>query len=136
MKNENIIIDVSNILSQKETGYLQEENINFIIDNVFDEIKISKPVIGKAKIVKIDDGLIVKFNLQTAVKTNCSRCLKNNDLQIEIRNSTEFSYSKTHSDHIIINNKTIDVWPAIREQIILSLPMKFLCSDKCKGIKY
>ena len=77
----------------------------------------------------------------------CSRCL--NEFEEEFvesdhfylkEGSEKFDEEKKFSDEdaytIFFNDDIIDVSPLVREQVILSIPIKPLCSDDCKVPEY
>ncbi len=103
--------------------------------------KILAEVVGERKedLLKFVDSLDVRANLEWFEDSilahievtgkyfsNCSRCLediegnlyKNFDLDFEVERNTE----------------SIELEEDIRQEIILSLPRRILCSENCKGL--
>lgn len=87
------------------------------------------------------DGRIVSLALLI-----CSRCLKEFSFPVNINFSVEyipFSEFAEEDEHELTKNKLdvsfyhgdeIDIDDLIREQMLLTIPMKPLCTSMCKGI--
>ena len=85
---------------------------------------------------------------ETIAELECSRCLKNYTVPISIEFEEEFSrepFSPKGKGEIELHNEDfvspigddnmIDLTELIRQEMLLSLPMKTLCSESCQGIK-
>jgi uncharacterized protein len=44
------------------------------------------------------------------------------------------SFDPTEDGQVPFTGKRVDVWPALREQLLLALPMHAQCRDDCKGL--
>ena len=71
----------------------------------------------------------------------CSRCLKELEYPIDIFVNKEIDFKLTKEERAreldeaeYINEYNLDVDILIRDEIIIGLPMRLLCSDECKGI--
>ena len=131
MENK-IIISVKEILS-KEAGEIKEDNFDSKINNI-DEIKANKPIAGEIKITNIgESNLIVSIKTSPELILFCSRCAKEFIYKMNLKFDNVFNFNPD-DDEFNIEKNIINIWPAIREQIILNIPMKPLCNKKCKGI--
>lgn len=88
--------------------------------------KFASPISIKAHADYISGQLVVMGAVETAIRGECSRCLKQFDTRISI---DEYVYDFPASQSDII-----DLTDNIREYIILALPMKSVCSEGCKGL--
>ena len=70
-------------------------------------------------------GILVKGELRTIVSCQCSRCLEKYAVFVDIVDFYE--YFEDFDEHI-------DLTDSIRETILLALPGKGLCDEKCSGI--
>lgn len=77
--------------------------------------------------------IISKFTL------NCDRCLENYNLKLDI----DFEVIYTSEDQVEKDDNLmyfspqdieIDLKPYVRDSILLNIPFKKLCSEKCKGL--
>jgi uncharacterized protein len=72
------------------------------------------------------NALLVTGRLSTPATLRCSRCLRVFDLPLRV-------------DHFIFHQELhgedfVDLTPNMREDIILELPQRALCTDDCKGL--
>ncbi|MCK5834494.1 MAG: DUF177 domain-containing protein [Lentisphaeria bacterium] len=96
--------------------------LDFAADDVFEtkgdvDIKLTAEDTGT--------GILVKGDLSTIVSCQCSRCLEKYPIFIE--EDDFYEYFEEFDDHI-------DLTESIRETILLALPGKGLCDEKCSGI--
>jgi Predicted metal-binding, possibly nucleic acid-binding protein len=90
------------------------------------DLKFISPVSVNAKLQKIVNVVSADVKIGARVFSICSRCLKEEEKDF----SKEFKFNyEVRSD-----DRFIDLEPDIREEIILSYPLKLLCSPDCKGI--
>jgi uncharacterized protein len=69
--------------------------------------------------------LIVRFNVSYTLNLVCSRCL--DDFKLPFDKSSILNYNIQHSD-------SVDISEGLREEILLSYPLKPLCKESCAGI--
>lgn len=138
-----MIIDLSNLLDDSEkfskfTGEIDQSEISFP-DR---EIKFNKPIDYEADLFVLDDGE-VEFSLRInySYTEPCSRCLKSTESSKEIRISgkmvegnEEDSLEEDEDNLIFYENHEFNIVNYIKTQIYISLPMKILCDENCKGL--
>ena len=104
------------------------------------------PLKAQMTISKEDNNFVVGGRLSGAIKVRCDRCLGLycHELQPEFK----FFLSSPPADLVqseielceedmsvrFISGDQIDIDDIVREQIYLSLPMKFLCCEECHGL--
>ncbi|SKA92275.1 uncharacterized protein SAMN05443428_11233 [Caloramator quimbayensis] len=82
-----------------------------------------------------DGGLIkVKGTISTSIKAQCSRCLETFNYELNIDYDEIFSKAHEDEDTYSYDGNTIDLSNMVIDNIILSMPIKFLCSEDCKGL--
>lgn len=126
-------------------------NVNDLLDGYSKNIKLEKEIklpkstdYNENIIVKID-GNIKNYNgkyilcakMFTAMSLNCSSCLCPFEKSIDI--SIKETFSKNNIDNEEIwkfssEDNNICLKAPIITNVLLSLPMKAICSDKCKGL--
>jgi uncharacterized protein len=96
-------------------------------DNDFQEVglKVYQPVETAVFIEKLNDSIVVKGRYQVIFRSLCSRCCEEFDYKLD--KSFKFEYK-------IDSQKAIDLKLVIIEDILLSLPLKILCKEECKGL--
>ncbi len=104
-------------------------------------MEFSSPVESKLRILKSGKNYIGQGEIKTRVDFECSRCLKKSGqvLKCEIK-----FHLKEENDQIILeteegegqiqSGRSFDLSDLARENLILSLPLKPLCSEDCKGL--
>lgn len=104
------------------------------------------PVQGFLKIDKVAPEVFVTGAVSGDIEQQCSRCLK--DFTITIKSQINFVYHPAEEiikeehhelkddelDTAFYKNDILDTDDLFREQLILDIPMKPLCSADCKGI--
>lgn len=108
---------------------------------------------------RVDDkDIVVKGGGKLAVAADCRRCLDPVDLTVPVDFQLDFvhedrlrdlvpaardddeeaevagSFAGDEADQIPYTGKELDLGPALREQLLLALPMDALCRDDCKGL--
>lgn len=90
-----------------------------------------------------DDELVLNLDIDYEFKKPCDRCLK----EVTNYDSIEYSgnlvnnipfeddpYFDEEADYILMENEEIAICKLVKELIILSIPMKNLCDEDCKGL--
>ncbi len=96
---------------------------------------------------KGDDKVVMKGRLTTSLSISCDRCLEMYDQAISVNFELLFETKSEASWHlkdlechtadldtVLLDEPIIDLDDIFRQQILLSLPTKNLCSEKCLGI--
>jgi len=91
-----------------------------------DIVRFKEPIRIKAQILRITNAVTVNLILAGSMYAICSRCL--NEFVIGLKKNSKLNYAVNKLE------LTIDLDPAIREEIILDYPIKPLCSPECKGL--
>ncbi|MBI4686926.1 MAG: DUF177 domain-containing protein [Nitrospirae bacterium] len=98
------------------------------------------------EIQKFGDKVLVKGNAKTKLQVACSRCLKESPYPLDISFDIEYiplaefsdidehELRKTELDISFYKDDEISIEELIKEQLLLAVPMKPLCSPDCKGI--
>ncbi len=74
-------------------------------------------------------------NGSAVLNLNCDLCLMPFDFKIDFPITEIFSKSEIEeNDCWFFADNNIDLKPAILSNILLNMPMKAVCSDKCKGL--
>ncbi|URZ16167.1 YceD family protein [Clostridium felsineum] len=131
------MLDVSDLITKKVSKKFVDmklELTNFKFDS--EEYKILEPLTLKGQLLM--DGSIVTLSAEVkgTVELTCSRCLKKFPYNINLEIEEKFTDNPENKDDevIFINNYEVDVNEIVENNIILSLPMKKLCREDCKGL--
>lgn len=98
------------------------------------------------KAIKFGDRVLIEGRAKTKATLGCSRCLKHFFSPVDITFNTEYiphretgeeGEHELTAEELDVNtyiNDQIDLTEAVRDHILLSLPMKALCNAQCKGM--
>jgi len=143
MKREPLkaLINVTSLLKEP-VGSIQSHDVGGIIGE-----EVEGFVEGKAKVTRINKGVLVQCKLNGEVKLICSRCLDAFSCPISFTAEEEFLpisdvsddltlSSPEQSEEFTIDDKNVlDLGELIRQYVLLNLPMKPLCRPDCPGVK-
>ena len=102
-----------------------------------------KPVRVELSVNKSQDQLVCQGKARTSVKLECSRCLNeydqniSSDLDFVIDLVGNLDGMKSEEEGYFVADPSstfFEIDDLVREAIILSLPLKPLCSEDCKGL--
>ncbi|WP_341458640.1 DUF177 domain-containing protein [Clostridium tetanomorphum] len=70
------------------------------------------------------------------MELTCSRCLEkfSKDIEIEVNEKFSSDNANKDDDYIFIDSDAIDITEIIENNITLSLPIRRLCKEECKGL--
>lgn len=118
-------------ISRKPEGTTQTRAIH--IDTI-EDVDLAQPLEGEAEITVVHTKLFSAHVQATAViKRECDRCLKAYDYTLSLDFFADFADDIEEGDWPVVNNE-IDLLPPIREEILLRIPLKSLCTPDCKGV--
>lgn len=96
---------------------------------------------GALRLSRTPQGVLIQGTLEAETRVECVRCLTMFDLPTAIEVSELFLPHSAAQDvgddeepHIITEEGNIDLTPIVREEAILAVPMKAVCSATCKGL--
>lgn len=92
----------------------------------------------KATIDRRDEDLNLKAEICSTAELLCDRCLSTFQHEIATKINLYFSNKLSRLEDDIkplhLNNQMIDLSEEIRSAFVLSLPIKLLCTESCKGL--
>ncbi len=130
-------VDISSI-REKRGGSLSFKGEHSIdISGVETDVELDQPVSVRGTVTNTGDGFLVQGEVTFTYRTNCNRCLDPISGSSNVSITEQFvSYSPVESDESFyyFQGDLIDLSDCLREQVLLSLPMKFTCKNDCKGL--
>lgn len=131
------MLDLSDLITKKVDNKLVDIKLdvnNFTYDS--ENYKVLDALTLKGKLLM--NNSIINFNaeLQGTVELVCSRCLQKFPYHIDLEINEKFTDNPENKDDevIFINNYEVDINKIVENNIILSLPIKKLCREDCKGL--
>jgi len=93
---------------------------------------------GTIEFTRINRGILSTGHLYSQVSLQCARCLETFSQPIDLYLETQFGMPRMKprdSPIFLIGvNGILDLSEALREQILLDLPMQPLCKPDCRGL--
>ncbi len=121
------------------TGLVKELDFKIPL-SVLDEVngyKFTVPVKVKGQVFNRADIVNARFSTEFTLGLVCDRCLK----EFERTYSFDFEHTIVKSlnnsdndDYIVSDGDFVDFGEVALSDILLSLPVKILCKDDCKGL--
>ncbi|AKL95517.1 hypothetical protein CACET_c20700 [Clostridium aceticum] len=132
-------------LNTIKRGEHEEVHLDFTVDldniNYYgDVLKVISPIHVLGKVYSVGKKIFLSCNLETELQVHCGRCLKpftyllKTNIDVELVGQEKFKEEEDLDDTIVYNDNVIDFNEVIKEQIIMNLPMKVVCSENCKGL--
>jgi uncharacterized protein len=109
-------------------------------------VRSSAPLTGKVKLTRTNRGILADVRAATELTQECSRCLDDVVLPVGVRFVEEFyptvdlrtgmavQRPEGGSGFMMTEAHEVDVTEAIRQSVLLELPMKPLCRVDCAGL--
>lgn len=132
-----MLIDVSDLIKRKKKR--QEVHLEFQKQAFMDrneKIGFAKPIKLEGELVRENEFITLKGNMQTELLLACSRCLDRFNYKINLEINVKFAVNKdvVELDVYNIKNDSINLDDIIESNIISELPIKRLCSEECAGL--
>lgn len=122
---------------------------DFAIDDVVPPLGVSSnlptPVRGAGRFVRTTEGIMAQGQVAADLELECSRCLKNYPALVEALFADEFRPSMnvvsgeflppSEDEALRIDERhQLDLAEAIRQYLLMALPLQPLCQPDCKGL--
>jgi uncharacterized protein len=127
-------LDVKN-LTLAPFGQKESFSIELFNEKVDEEI-LAERTKGSLTLTRLEDEILAEFKGQVKAKITCDRCLAEFEVENSLNFKQEYALEGENTDEkmAVAKDLTIDIQEPIRQEIIVSIPMKKLCSADCKGI--
>lgn len=127
---------------------IPEEGMDLSLDRdvSFASIEVSGPLQGSLFLQKAGNVLLVKGAVKALLACTCNLCLEDFGLPVSLDMDTacvpvkdmetqdKKELSPDALDESFYEDDRIDIITLIEEQILLTIPMKAVCRDECKGL--
>ena len=109
------------------------------------DLYLRRPVRGAARLLRTQNGILVRARLNTSVELECSRCLEPMECELTVDLEEEFRPSihivtgapleAPEDDALQIDeHHVLDLTEAARQYFSTALPLQPLCSPPCRGL--
>lgn len=123
------------------TADIHEENVQFDED-----LKVVGPIVGKVRMRRVNQGLLVDGSVDLTLELTCTRCLKQFEQlrhlpfeelfypTLDVVTGVPLPPIAEEDAFPIDDHHLIDLTEAIRQRVLLELPMVTLCKEDCAGL--
>lgn len=124
--SEDLVMNVNDTLTITDEDFLEKNKLN-------EEIKF------KGEFFKVEKSLLLSATLTYTYSETCARCLEEFENKITA-NFNAIIVDEVNEDYeaedieILIKDGFIDLEEPIKQVVYLSMPMKALCKNDCKGL--
>ncbi|MCX7711902.1 MAG: DUF177 domain-containing protein [Clostridia bacterium] len=130
-------VDISHI-SKVDGASLEleiSENLEGLESSV-EGFEFEDPVDFKGTLVNIGGILKLDGHLDVAYTSKCSRCLKDlkSEMSVTIRESFVNGEKLADEDSYTYEGNYVSIDKALKDNIVLNLPVRQLCTEECKGL--
>ncbi len=104
---------------------------------IFSDTVFLEDVRAEGEFLATDDGRIsVKATARADARAHCSRCLEEVVTPVEAQVDALYSRVPDPDDPDLygFEGYALDLTDAVRDALVLELPMRFLCKPDCKGL--
>ncbi len=101
------------------------------------DLKINGPVEVKGSVTNTGNGFLVQATVDFEYRGICARCLEPLVRRETVTVNEQFTSDRESADAgtlFYFSGDFIVLDECVREQVLLSIPMKILCSENCRGI--
>ncbi|MFA5524765.1 MAG: YceD family protein [Tissierellales bacterium] len=133
-------IDLSGLIDRAVYKIDFEHSLDLTkIQSKTNEIVLASPVEVEGSVYKTDEGMYLDAKISYEYYENCARCLKEfaNKMETVLSGKLmETSQSSDTDEEIVFyyDNNKVELTEQVLTSILLSIPMKSLCNDNCRGL--
>jgi uncharacterized protein len=140
-----LTIPVAGLLGEP-VGSVREDAIEPVWVDAGEDVALAEPVSGTLRLTRTNRGLLVDAALRTAIATECSRCLRDVTIPLDLAideealPSVELSTgapvdTAAEPDVVRLNaHHRLELLPLVREAIWLGQPIAPVCRPDCPGL--
>lgn len=140
-----MIFNVAQLL-KSSIGTSVEEDFEEEHIQLDEDLKVIGPIIGHVRMSRISQGLLVNGWVDLTLELTCTRCLTQFEQPMHVPFEERFYPTidiitgyplprPEEEDVFLINDHhEVDLTEAIRQQVLLDVPMVTLCKEDCAGL--
>lgn len=134
---------------KREEGAHQQVDLQVALEPIElggSQVRFDQPFTGEAEIWNLGDRLLVRGELEGEAHLVCSRCLTEYQSPLDVEFEEEFvegtdlaavlkdDEAETGRQVNLYQGDQINLTETLRDNVLVELPMKPLCSPDCKGL--
>ena len=122
----------------KRPGTMRELDLDIKLESSIGTDVISIPadseVSVELRLESVHEGILATGDVVGIANTQCSRCLDEMNLKIEVDFQELFAYSSTSDDELVVSGEHINLEQVVIDSVVLNLPFQPVCSEDCLGL--
>ena len=131
------ILDVSKALKAPGQRFALNEQLELPeMEFMSDPVRFDKVTLDGEYLSTDDDRISVQGTARAWITSRCDRCLE--PMQLEAQGPVDAVYAREPDpddpDLYSYDSSRIDLTDAVRDAILMELPLRFLCREDCKGL--
>jgi uncharacterized protein len=83
---------------------------------------------------RVTDGVLVTGTVRAPLVGECARCLDLFASATEVRFTELYTHEADDADGYLLDGDLLDLEPALRDALVLELPLAPLCAEDCPGL--
>ena len=132
-----MILDLSPIINNE--GKKLNLELELDLNSADTDICFKTPISLKGTLLNIGGSLELAVTVHAVLECTCDRCLESFEKTIEcsfeeVLKKEDFNNQHENPDAIYFQGNSVELDEIVLNNIILSLPIKNLCSEDCKGL--
>ncbi len=127
------MVDISGALKNPGASFPFSEELSFGPCEVMGEELRFRDAVLEGVLFGAEETVSIDARLTVTVLAHCARCLEPVEEAMDIPVKTEFSRTPDEDSYPIAGH-LIDAGEAAFHVLLTQLPMRFLCSEDCKGL--
>lgn len=134
-------------LLKSPAGASREHDLDDDISGIDPGLEVVKPLTGRVKLLRTNEGILVTGHAQTQVCVPCRRCLTPTMVAVEFDLQEQFCPSIDLITGATIqmedgedlatridSRHMLDLTEVVRQNLLLSVPLSPLCDLQCRGL--
>jgi uncharacterized protein len=142
---EPLLWNVAGLLSEP-AGSQRAYRVAAVTIDLGDDLRLADPIEGDVRLSRTNRGLLVHADLTAGLEAECSRCLREIEVPIEVHLDTEalptldletgqpVDQSAEPDALRLTDHHELDLEAEVREAILLAEPIAALCEEDCPGL--
>ena len=99
-------------------------------------VPAGEPMELDVQLEDVSDGVLVTAEVTAPLVGECARCLDefSSSMQVHFQELYEAHAADNEEDGYVLDGDLLDLEPALRDAVVLELPLSPLCADDCQGL--
>jgi uncharacterized protein len=142
---EPLTYNVAGLLAEP-VGSTRDYTVAGVIIDLGEDLHQADPIEGPVHLARTNRGLLVRADLTTSLDEQCSRCLRDIEVPLQLHieeealpsidlHTGELLDTSIEPDVVRLNeHHELELGPVVREAILLAEPIAPLCEPDCPGL--